>query len=175
MRLSDKRRGKSPAARPRDSGLAREVEETLTAIRVLWRDLFRNPFAEAEASGLTGPQVRLVATVVRSGPISLTELSQTLGVSHSTASGIVDRLEARGLLRRTPDAADRRRTTIALTDIVTRYVRELEAGPDARLAGALARASPNQRRAISRGLRTLRELLGRQGAPGRSGKMAGES
>jgi hypothetical protein len=55
----------------------------------LWRTLFRNPFAEAEESGLTGPQVTVIATLVTRGPMMLTELSRTLGMSHSTASGIV--------------------------------------------------------------------------------------
>ena len=93
------RRKPGPIAR-RDPALVREAEETLALIRVLWRDLFRNPFAEAEASDVTGPQVSLMAALVSRGPMALTELSRTLGTSHSTASGIVDRLAARGLVHR---------------------------------------------------------------------------
>jgi len=115
--------------RRRDPDLIREAEETLSHIRALWRDLFRNPFDEAEESGLTGPQVNLMTCLVSRGAMTLTELSRALTMSHSTASGIVDRLQSRGLLRRSPDAADRRRTRIAVTDKVTRYVRQLEAGP----------------------------------------------
>jgi DNA-binding MarR family transcriptional regulator len=139
----------------------RETEHALTHIRGLWRDLFRNPFAEAEASGLTGPQVSLIASLVSRGPMTLTDLSRTLGMSHSTASGIVDRLSSRGLLQRNPDPADRRRTRIVVTDRVTRYVSELQGGPAGRLAAALAAASPTQRRSIARSLQLLRELLDR--------------
>jgi DNA-binding MarR family transcriptional regulator len=146
----------------RDPALMRETEDTLAHIRALWRDLFRNPFAEAEASGLTGPQVTLIASLVDRGPMMLTELSRTLGMSHSTASGIVDRLASRGLLQRTPDATDKRRTRIVVTDKVTRYVKELEAGPAGRLATAFATATPDERRAITKGLHTLRELLDRE-------------
>jgi DNA-binding MarR family transcriptional regulator len=41
-----------------------------------------------------------------SGPAA--ELSTRMGLSHSTVSGIVDRLEARGFLRRAPREDDRR-------------------------------------------------------------------
>jgi MarR family transcriptional regulator, organic hydroperoxide resistance regulator len=141
----------------------RETEQALADIRALWRDLFRNPFADAEASGLTGPQVTLIASVVSRGPMTLTELSRTLGMSHSTASGIVDRLASRGLLQRAPDATDKRRTRITVTDTVTRYVGELEAGPAGRLASALSAARPDERRSITKGLQLLRSLLDRTG------------
>jgi MarR family transcriptional regulator, organic hydroperoxide resistance regulator len=100
-----------------------------------------------------------MACLVTRGPMTLTELSRTLGMSHSTASGIVDRLQARGLLDRSEDATDRRRTTIAVTESVTQYVRELEAGPAGRLVAAFEKASSGQRRDVTRGLKTLRKLL----------------
>jgi DNA-binding MarR family transcriptional regulator len=137
----------------------KEAEEMLANIRTLWRDLFRNPFDEAKESGLTGPQVSVMACLVTRGPMTLTELSRTLNMSHSTASGIVDRLQQRGLLERRDDAADRRRTAIAVTDNVTQYVRQLEAGPAGRLVAALERATPDQRRVITKGMKTLRTLL----------------
>jgi MarR family transcriptional regulator, organic hydroperoxide resistance regulator len=140
----------------------RETEDTLAHIRALWRGLFRNPFAEAEESGLTGPQVTLIASLVSRGPMMLTELSRTLGMSHSTASGIVDRLASRGLLQRDADATDKRRTRIVVTDKVARYVKELEAGPAGRVAAALAAATPDERRTIAQGLQLLRELLDRE-------------
>jgi DNA-binding MarR family transcriptional regulator len=142
-----------------DPALVAEAEEILAHIRALRRDLLRNPFAEAERSGLTGPQVTVMACLVSGGPMTLTTLSRQLGMSHSTASGIVDRLQARGLVRRTQDPADRRRTRLTVTENVTRYVRELEEGPAGRLAAALGRADPDQRRAIREGLLLLRELL----------------
>ncbi len=142
-----------------DPALVAEAEEILAHVRALRRDLLRNPFADAERSGLTGPQVTAMACLVVRGPMTLTELSHALGMSHSTASGIVDRLQAQGLVQRTPDTSDRRRTQITVTENVTRYVHELEHGPSGRLAAALERADAADRRAIREGLRLLRELL----------------
>jgi DNA-binding MarR family transcriptional regulator len=94
------------------------------------------------------------------GMMTLTELSRTLGMSHSSASGIVDRLQARGLLRRTVDPADGRRTPIEVIEDVRRYVGELEAGPSGRLARVLKAATPAERAAIRKGLALLTQLLG---------------
>jgi MarR family transcriptional regulator, organic hydroperoxide resistance regulator len=140
--------------------LVREAEGILAVVRLLWRDLLRNPYADAEAFGMTGPQVTVMACLVGRGPITLTELSRTLGMSHSTASGIIDRLEARGLVRRAEDATDRRRTSISVTEGVTRYVRELQEGASGRLVRALETATPAQRAAVREGLRSLCDLLG---------------
>ncbi|HEX2037109.1 MAG TPA: MarR family transcriptional regulator [Chloroflexota bacterium] len=147
-----------PAARA-DPALVAEAEEILSHVTALRRELLRNPFVEAERSGLTAPQVTVMACLVSRGPMTLTELSRAVGLSHSTASGIVDRLQARELLRRTPDARDRRRTWITVTEMVTEYVHELEEGPSGRLAAALRRATAEQRRVIKEGLAMLRQLL----------------
>jgi DNA-binding MarR family transcriptional regulator len=137
-----------------------EAEEILAHVRALRRELRGAPHEDVHRSGLTGPQIAVMASLVTAGPTTLTELSQRMGMTHSTLSGIVDRLEARRLVSRTPDEADRRRTRIEVTEHVAQYVRELEEGPSARLAAALARASPEQRRAILEGVKLLRELLG---------------
>jgi MarR family transcriptional regulator, organic hydroperoxide resistance regulator len=144
----------------RTAVLQREAEQILATVRTLWRDLLRNPHADAEQYGMTGPQVTVMACLVSRGPLTLTELSRTLGMSHSTASGIVDRLQSRGLVRRAEDAADRRRTSIEVTEAVRRYVRELEEGPSGRLVRVLAAATPTQRAAIKKGLTLLCDLLG---------------
>jgi len=143
----------------REPTIAAQAEEILAVIRALRRDLLRNPAEDADQEGLTGPQVSVMACLVSKGATTLTELSRTLGMNHSTASGIVDRLQARGLVRRTLDAADRRRTRIVVTDKVTRYVHELQVGPAGRLASALGKASPAERQAITEGLRLLSRLL----------------
>jgi DNA-binding MarR family transcriptional regulator len=142
-----------------DPAIVQQAEATLVHIRALWRELFRNPLAEAAEAGVTGPQVTVMSFLVTRGPLTLTELSRLIGMSHSTASGIVDRLEARGLVLRTPDPKDQRRTSITVTDKVAQYVRELAGGPSGRLAAALAHATPEQRRAIADGLEALREVL----------------
>lgn len=156
----------------REPKIAAQAEEILAAIRGLRRDLLRSPAEDADQAGLTGPQVSVMACLVSKGATTLTEVSRTLGMNHSTASGIVDRLQARGLVRRAQDPGDRRRTRIVVTDKVTRYVHELQVGPAGRLAAALGRVTPAERRAITQGLRLLSKLLSNErqaGARAREG------
>src|SRR4030095_13182690 len=77
----------------------READDILATVRALWKDLLRNPIEDAARHGMTGPQVTVMTCLVTRDPMTLTELSRTLGMSHSSASGIVDRLQACGLLR----------------------------------------------------------------------------
>ena len=165
MKASAKRGIES--VRRQDSALRQQAQEILATVRVLWRDLLRNPYADAEQHGMTGPQITVMACLVSRGPMTLTELSRSLGMSHSSASGIIDRLQARGLVRRTEDATDRRRTSIEVTEAVQRYVRELEVGPSGRLVEALGKATPAQRAAITTGLDLLCRLLGSRRTPDR--------
>src|SRR5262245_55943023 len=147
--------------RPIDrDALQHEAEEILAIVKALWKDLFRNPSAEGEEHGITGPQVTVMACLVTKGPMTLTELSRTLNMSHSSASGIVDRLQVRGLVRRTEDPHDRRRIQIEVTEGVRRYVRELEEGPFGRLMRVLGTATPAERASIKKGLTLLSDLLG---------------
>jgi DNA-binding MarR family transcriptional regulator len=159
----------------RHASMAREADRILGQLRILRRDLLRNPYADAAEHGLTGPQVTVMAQLVTKGPLTLTDLSRSLSMSHSTASGIVDRLETRGLVRRTADTADRRRTAIAVTDGVRRYVRELEEGPAGKLVKVLRTATPVQRAVIRRGLTLLCELLGASGTRRPKGRRGAEA
>lgn len=75
-------------------------------------------------------------------------------------SGIVDRLAARGVVQRQPDATDRRFTRIALTDALARKVPSLIGiGPGSRMIAALEKASPEERRTMLEGLTLLQRYL----------------
>lgn len=137
--------------------LAHEIDRDLHAIRAILR---RPLQAEIARGNLTGPQQSAMASLVQSGPMSLKELCAQLGLAHSTTSGIVDRLEKRGMVARETDATDRRLTRIAITREVQEFVEntmpQLGVHP---LLVSLRHASPVQRRDILRGLKTLRALL----------------
>ena len=65
--------------------------------------------------GVTGPQ-RLVIRIVGAFPgLSAGGLARTLHVHPSTLTGIIKRLESRGLLRRLSDPDDARRVQLELT------------------------------------------------------------
>lgn len=63
---------------------------------------------ETEPHGVTPVQYAALQTVARQPGIDQRTLARTIGLDTSTIAGVVDRLEARGLLRRNADPEDRR-------------------------------------------------------------------
>jgi len=143
-----------------DAGLIGEAEEVEGGVRAVYR-LLRRPFdPDIAASGLTVPQMNALEELTREDGLSLKALSARMALSHSTVSGIVDRLGRRGLVQRTPDERDRRYSRIFLSEEVREYVRRMRPsrrfGPIPR---ALELADAEERRQILEGVRTLRRLL----------------
>jgi DNA-binding MarR family transcriptional regulator len=60
-------------------------------------------------------QTRLLG-VLRDREPTMQELGRFLGLDKSSISGLVDRAERRGLVRRTPSVEDRRAVRVSLTD-----------------------------------------------------------
>ena len=77
------------------------------------------------AQELTFSQLRVLFLLREEGPLTMSRLAESLGVTSATASGIVDRIERRGLVERIHRADDRRVVECALTDEGLRLVREL--------------------------------------------------
>ena len=67
------------------------------------------PLGVSSAGGLVLGQLRDV------GPLSPSELGEHLIVTRATVTGVVDSLERRGLVRRSPNPADRRGIIVELT------------------------------------------------------------
>ena len=137
--------------------LAEEIDLHLRTVR----QVLRQPVeAEVARGGLTGPQRSVMYFLVHSDGRSLKELSKDVGLSHSTVSGIVDRLEKRGLAERQVDRDDRRISRIVAAKRVQNYMRStlpsLVLNP---LAQALRRAKPCERMIVLEGIKTLRRLL----------------
>ncbi|AJC61464.1 MarR family winged helix-turn-helix transcriptional regulator [Streptomyces noursei] len=99
-----------------------QLLELLAAIGTAqWRD-----FATTAAHhGLTATQAKVLAQL--DDPLPMRGLAAVLACDASNVTGIVDRLEARALVRRAADPADRRVKNVVATDAgreIIRRVRE---------------------------------------------------
>jgi DNA-binding MarR family transcriptional regulator len=65
--------------------------------------------------GVTGPQRLVIRIVGRFPGISPGEIADILKVHKSTLTGVLQRLEKRGLIERRSSADDRRRSLVSLT------------------------------------------------------------
>jgi DNA-binding Lrp family transcriptional regulator len=68
--------------------------------------------AVAQRLGLSAVDHKALGLISRAGALTAGELAQRTGLSPGAVTGLVDRLEAAGHVRRTRDPADRRRVVI---------------------------------------------------------------
>ena len=139
--------------------LAKELDQHLGVIRQKLREPLETEFARVE---LTGPQRMVMEVLVRSEGLSLKQLSAQVSLAHSTVSGIVDRLESKGLVARRRDQTDGRATVIApsseVRDFLSNRMPQLTISP---LTRALQEASDSEKAIVLRGLRKLRTIIER--------------
>ena len=113
----------------------------------------RRFLAVASEFDLSPPQVRALGMLDPDRPVPMSELAEALHCDNSNVTGIVDRLEDRGLVERRSASHDRRVKMLAVTErgaeVRDRLAERLEQPPD-----ALARLSPEDQR-------TLRDIMRR--------------
>lgn len=119
--------------------------------------------------GLNGGEFDVLAALRRSGEpyrLTPTTLAQNLMLSSGAMTNRLDRLEGRGLIRRTPDPSDRRGVIIELTEsgrmLIEAAVSD-HAAEEERLLSELT--SPGERQQLDTALRTLLSRLEGGGSP----------
>lgn len=70
--------------------------------------------AIAQRLGLSAVEHKALGLITRAGPLTAGELAVQTGLSPGAVTGLVDRLERAGFVRRQKDPADRRRVLIAV-------------------------------------------------------------
>jgi MarR family transcriptional regulator, organic hydroperoxide resistance regulator len=105
---------------------------------------------------LSPAQCHLLRALEPGHPIAMRHAAEALACDASNVTGLVDRLESRGLIRRRPSDCDRRVTMLELTVTGTRLRGTLMDRMDAP-PPELARLSPSEQRALVRLLSRLLE------------------
>lgn len=109
---------KTEILRRRTRNLSAADYRTLAQFRYLLRHFAAFSEDAAHGSGLT-PQQHQALLAIKGFPgrerVTVGELAERLGVRHHSAVGLVDRLAARGLVRRRIERADRRQVWLELT------------------------------------------------------------
>ncbi|HVL95926.1 MAG TPA: MarR family transcriptional regulator [Solirubrobacteraceae bacterium] len=113
-----------------------------------------------EAGGELSPTLAAaLATVERHGPLTPSELAARERVQRPTATRVVARLEAAGLIERTGDPADRRSFLVAVTPGGRALLRRLRTRKDAYLAERLRALPAEDRAALARAADILERLF----------------
>jgi len=129
--------------------------------RRAWQLLVRFFFAQreylppvGEEFDLSPVQCHVLHLIEPERPLPMGRLAETLGCDASNVTGLVDRLETRGLVQRRPSADDRRVKVLQLTPRGSRLRAQLLS----RMTGGscpLSRLSRGQQRSLVRALEVL--------------------
>ncbi|MGW0827954.1 MarR family winged helix-turn-helix transcriptional regulator [Streptomyces sp. NPDC002845] len=101
--------------------LTLEVVDLIGSVVARYHEEYESAAAE---HALTGAQARLLS-LLSLEPLPMRRLAQKLKCEPSNVTGIVDRLETRGLVERRPDPTDRRVKLAATTQEGRRIARDL--------------------------------------------------
>lgn len=106
--------------------------------------------AVAQREGLGPSDAQFLTLLQAHGPMTAGALSARTGLTTGSTTGVIDRLEAVGLVHRTWDPADRRRVIVTADhDAIGRRMMPHYAGQAERLAAVLASRSDDELEVIA--------------------------
>ncbi|GGU17113.1 MarR family winged helix-turn-helix transcriptional regulator [Lentzea flava] len=122
------------------------TDAVLTASRLLVAVSARSLAAVEET--ITLPQFRVLVILDSRGAMRTSSLAELLDVNPSTATRMIDRLVATGMVTRLPNPATRREVVLDLTDEGRRVVRGVTSRRRAAIGRIVAKMSPDERRGL---------------------------
>jgi len=135
------------------------VERALQAVEALQLRLASAHAAEFTAIELTMSQAKLLYVVMASGPLTMSEIAQQLGVTLSTASGAVDHLVSTGLLSRTDDPANRRQVRVSATRLGLDTLEQMREFGERQLRSLFDHVADPDVEVIERAMRILTDAI----------------
>jgi DNA-binding MarR family transcriptional regulator len=131
------------------------VTEMLRVVGRFRRQLRRSAGRGFDSARLTESQSELLSLVGRQPGISVSAAAGELGLVPNTASTLVSKLVANGLLIRTVDEADRRACQLRLAEPTQQIVDASRAARRALMSEVLGELDDDQIEALTKGLEVL--------------------
>ena len=103
--------------RDADADAPSSQEPSLDELLMSAARALRRTWSRGLGPDLSPHDARALRVIGRHGPTRLGEVADHLRIAPRSATDVVDRLEARGLVERAPDPADRRAMTVSLTTV----------------------------------------------------------
>jgi MarR family transcriptional regulator, organic hydroperoxide resistance regulator len=165
---------------PRTPHALTNLGSVLGFMRLIWavdHGIQRTSKRMAAVLGLTGPQRLVLRILGRNEGITPGALALILHLHPSTLTGILRRLEERGVIRREPDIRDSRRSLLFLTPEGRKLDVSVKSTIEDAVRRALARSSPERIEEASELLAAVARSLSRMAAneePAIPGSRVGE-
>ena len=151
------------------SGLQQELLDEMTA----WSPRDGGAFKTWHRDALSLVHLNVLTTLEAEGPLPMSRLAEAMDVSDASATGIVDRMEKRGLVERRHGTGDRRQVLVHATDAGARVFRDIGAHRRAALSAVLAELTEEELAGLLTGMRAIhaarRRVLARDAEVGTAG------
>lgn len=139
-----------------------KISESVEVTRLFQEvmNLFRHNMKKIIAdTGMTAPQGMIIGILSHKGKMKITELSNHLGLSNSTVSGIIDKLEAQEMVVRERSQEDKRVVYVSISpkfeDIHKVFHEQIEKN----IENLMSQGSSEELNKILEGLNVLKKLL----------------
>jgi DNA-binding MarR family transcriptional regulator len=138
---------------------SRDTEETLRAVRRIARALALSSRDLARQHNLTATQLLCLRLLKEHEALSAGSLAKALSLSPQTATGLVDRLEARELVERVRSTSDRRCVLVSLSDAGSALIEATGPMLQDRFVARFDALASDRRRVLREALETIVTLL----------------
>ena len=108
---------------------------------------------------ITGPQLICLYSIVNEGPLTQSALGKLYSLSGSTVTGILDRLESKGLIKRERSTTDRRKIIVKATDSGIELIDNAPSPLQDKLTEAINQLPELEQTAITLSLELIVELM----------------
>ncbi len=135
------------------------INETSKLFFTLLYNVQRTTKADWQSLDLTMAQFKVFLTLSFEGEMPINKLAETLGISHPTASHLVERLVQAGFVERVEYAADRRYTLARLSSQGRMMVQRLRQGRKNHLQHWLVLLDEQDLAALQQGLEALNRVI----------------
>jgi DNA-binding MarR family transcriptional regulator len=146
--------GEPARPEPADPAGDEALSEALMAVARQLREKSAETLAPWD---ITPAYLRALRTLARHETMRLSELSDRLQIAPRTATEVVDALQARDLVRRRPDPADRRAILVEVTERGAGLLAEIRATRGTEAGRVFSRLGPADRAELARILGRLRD------------------
>jgi len=140
------------AASPLPPGLpapldGQEILALARCIMVIQRRFMGNLLGKLNRDKVSFPQYFLLGHLCSSGPSRMGAIAELMGHSMPASTGLVQRLETMGYVRRTHDAKDRRKVMVTATPKASRLVEGMRREMASNIGKVAALLDPSEQRA----------------------------
>lgn len=134
-------------------------DQVIAALRRITRAIDLHSRLLLKTSGLTAPQLTALQSVRRLQPVTVGALAREIHLGHATVTGILTRMEDRGLVVRTRGSHDRRSVLVELTAEGDKIVKEAPSPLQERFHQELSRLQEWERTMILATLQRIASMM----------------